>query len=133
MSGTRLDEQDPVPDVIRAGDLEISPGEGLATADGRVLNFSVREFGLLVELARSDGRILRREDLYEKVWGSSLRPGDRTIDVYVRRIRVKLAEAMPEWSFIHTHVGFGYRFAPESTAVLVDESSQGVHTKLTGP
>ena len=129
----RAEKQDPMPDVIRARDLEIRPGEGLATAEGRVLNFSVREFGVLVELARSDGRILRREDLYEQVWNSSLRPGDRTIDVYVRRIRVKLAEAMPDWSFIHTHVGFGYRFAPEPVAILVDESSQGVHTKLTGP
>ena len=43
---------------------------------------------LLAELARQDGRIVRREDLYEHVWGVPLRNGDRTIDVYVRKLRV---------------------------------------------
>ena len=94
------------------GALELRPSEGLATAAGRALQLSVREFGLLAELALNDGRIVRREELYESVWGEPLRPGDRTVDVYVRRLRVKLAQALPDWSFIHTHVGFGYRFAP---------------------
>ncbi|MCX6370694.1 MAG: response regulator transcription factor [Solirubrobacterales bacterium] len=94
------------------GALELRPSEGLATAAGQALHLSVREFGLLTELALNDGRIVRREELYESVWGEPLRPGDRTVDVYVRRLRVKLAQALPDWSFIHTHVGFGYRFAP---------------------
>ncbi len=94
------------------GALELRPSEGLAMAEGTALHLSVREFGLLVELARNDGRIVRREELYEAVWGEPLRAGDRTVDVYVRRLRVKLAQALPAWSFIHTHVGFGYRFAP---------------------
>ena len=94
------------------GALELRPSEGLALADGVAVHLSVREFGLLVELARNDGRIVRREALYESVWGEALRPGDRTVDVYVRRLRVKLAQVLPKWSFIHTHVGFGYRFAP---------------------
>lgn len=131
--GTRTNEEDPLSGVIQAGELEISPGEGLAKANDHVLNFSVREFGVLVELARSDGRILRREELYEEVWGSPLRPGDRTIDVYVRRIRVKLADVLPTWSFIHTHVGFGYRFAPEPALAPAEGGSQGVHNNLTGP
>ena len=98
--------------VFSFGPLELHPREGLASAGGVALHLSVREFGLLVELARNDGRIVRREELYEAVWGEPLRPGDRTVDVYVRRLRVKLARALPSWSFIHTHVGFGYRFAP---------------------
>jgi DNA-binding response OmpR family regulator len=110
-------------DVLRIGVLEIRPEEGLALAGGRALRLSVREFGLLVELARSEGRIVRREDLYEHVWGASLRHGDRTVDVYIRKLRVKLEHALPEWHFIHTHVGFGYRFAPER--------SPGFHTDAT--
>ena len=94
------------------GVLELRPSEGLATAAGQALHLSVREFGLLTELALNDGRIVRREELYESVWGEPLRPGDRTVYVYVRRLRVKLAQALPDWAFIHTHVGFGYRFAP---------------------
>ncbi len=98
--------------VFSLGPLELQRREGLASAGGVALHLSVREFGLLVELARNDGRIVRREELYESVWGEALRPGDRTVDVYVRRLRVKLKKVLPDWSFIHTHVGFGYRFAP---------------------
>ncbi|HEY5142578.1 MAG TPA: winged helix-turn-helix domain-containing protein [Solirubrobacteraceae bacterium] len=106
------------PDVLRVGVLEVRPAEGLATAGGRAIRLSVREFGLLTELARSEGRIVRREDLYERVWGAPLRDGDRTVDVYVRKLRVKLERTLPQWRFIHTHVGFGYRFAPERSQVL---------------
>lgn len=100
-------------DVIRAGSLEIHPAQGLALAQGRALSLSVREFGLLVALTQNAGRIVTREDLYRWVWGGALRRGDRSIDVYVHKLRVKLEEALPAFRFIHTHVGFGYRFSPE--------------------
>ena len=105
--------RDGTPPVLRVGMLEIRLAEGLASAGGRALRLSVREFGLLAEMARNEGRIVRRDDLYQRVWGAPLRHGDRTIDVYVRKLRVKLEQSLPEWRFIHTHVGFGYRFAPE--------------------
>jgi DNA-binding response OmpR family regulator len=100
-------------DTIRVGALEIHPTEGLAVAEGVVLSLSVREFGLLVALARSGGGIVRREELYRRVWGGALRDGDRSIDVYVHKLRMKLEQALPDERFIHTHVGFGYRFSPE--------------------
>jgi DNA-binding response OmpR family regulator len=100
-------------DTIQVGTLEIHPTEGLALADGTVLTLSVREFGLLVALARSGGGIVRRDDLYRRVWGGTLRNGDRSIDVYIHKLRVKLEQAIPSTQFIHTHVGFGYRFSPE--------------------
>jgi DNA-binding response OmpR family regulator len=99
-------------EVLRIGELEIRPEEGLVLAADRVLTLSVREFGLLVALARRNGRIVRREDLYRLVWEAPLRTGDRSIDVYVHKLRAKLEEALPAWKFIHTHVGFGYRFEP---------------------
>lgn len=105
-------EPSDLPSAFGFGPLELRPSEGLVSASGVALHLSVREFGLLVELARNDGRIVRREELYEAVWGEPLRLGDRTVDVYVRRLRVKLSQALPDWSFIHTHVGFGYRFSP---------------------
>lgn len=100
-------------EVLRAGELEIRTQDGLVLAAGHALTLSVREFQLLVALVRRTGRIVSREELYTLVWGSALRAGDRSIDVYVHKLRVKLENALPDWRFIHTHVGFGYRLAPE--------------------
>ena len=105
-------------DVIQVGALEIHPTQGLALAANRALSLSVREFALLVALARSGGGIVRREDLYQRVWGGTLRDGDRSIDVYVHKLRVKLEQALPDTRFIHTHVGFGYRFSPEASGAV---------------
>jgi len=100
-------------DVLYAGELEIRPNDGLVLAAGRALTLSVREFGLLVALVQRSGRIVSRAELYGLVWGSELRDGDRSIDVYVHKLRVKLETALPGYRFIHTHVGFGYRLDPE--------------------
>jgi DNA-binding response OmpR family regulator len=100
-------------EVIKAGELEIRPSEYLALAAGRALTLSVRELELLAALGRREGRIVPREELYQTVWGASMRTADRSVDVYVHKLRSKLATALPEWRFIHTHFGFGYRFQPE--------------------
>jgi DNA-binding response OmpR family regulator len=101
------------PEVLRAGDLEVRPDEHIALAGGRALSLSVRELALLAALARRQGRIVSREELYETVWGAPLREQDRSVDVYVHKLRSKLARAIPQCAFIHTHFGFGYRFEPE--------------------
>jgi DNA-binding response OmpR family regulator len=105
-------------EVLHAGELEIRPTEHLALAGGRALSLSVRELALLSALARREGRIVPRDELYETVWGSPLRADDRSVDVYVHKLRSKLADALPGWTFIHTHFGFGYRFQPERSHVF---------------
>jgi DNA-binding response OmpR family regulator len=100
-------------EVLVMGQLELRPAESVALAAGRPLNLSVREFALLVELARRRDRIVARQALFARVWGTTLRDGDRSVDVYVHKLRAKLEEALPGWSFIHTHVGFGYRLSAE--------------------
>ena len=82
-------------------------------APGRVLMLSTRELRLLTELARQEDHIVSREDLFALVWGKEMRPRDRSVDVYVRKLRVKLETGLPGWSFIHTHFGFGYRLSAE--------------------
>jgi DNA-binding response OmpR family regulator len=101
------------PEVLRAGDLEIRPGDHLALAAGRALALSVRELDVLVALVRNRGRVVPREELYATVWGAPMRADDRSVDVYVHKLRSKLASAVPECRFIHTHFGFGYRLDPE--------------------
>ena len=99
--------------TLYAGELEIRLGEGLVLATGRAVMLSVREFELLAAMAKRAGAIVTRGELYAEVWGGELRPGDRSVDVYVSKLRGKLETAMPDRRFIHTHPGFGYRFQPQ--------------------
>jgi DNA-binding response OmpR family regulator len=101
------------PDTLYAGELELRLGDGLVLASGQALTLSVREFELLAAMVRRMGAIVTREELYRTVWGGELRPGDRSVDVYVSKLRVKLETATPDRRFIHTHPGFGYRFQPQ--------------------
>jgi DNA-binding response OmpR family regulator len=117
---------EPADEVISVGRLEIRPAEFIAEVDGRRLDLTVRELQLLTELARRSGRIVSRNELYAAVWGRPYRSDERSVDVYVRKLRAKLAEALPGWSFIHTHFGFGYRLMPESPSV-----SHVFHTRAT--
>jgi DNA-binding response OmpR family regulator len=125
-SATASLAQDPpeMPEVLYAGELEIRLEEGLVLATGRALTLSVREFELLVAMARRLGAIITREELYATVWGGPLRAGDRSVDVYVSKLRGKLERALPDRRFIHTHPGFGYRFQPQP--------SRNVHMRSTG-
>jgi DNA-binding response OmpR family regulator len=105
-------------EILTVGELEIRPAEHLARARGRAMLLSQRELDVLAALARREGRIVPREELYRLVWGGSLRTQDRSVDVYVHKLRAKLAAALPEWGFIHTHFGFGYRFQAEPSQLF---------------
>ncbi|HST55775.1 MAG TPA: winged helix-turn-helix domain-containing protein [Solirubrobacteraceae bacterium] len=116
--------------ILYAGELEIRLGEGLVLATGHALTLSVREFELLVALAKRAGGILTREELYGAVWGGDMRAGDRSVDVYVSKLRNKLELAMPDRRFIHTHPGFGYRFQPQPARG--SQPSRDLHTQAVG-
>jgi DNA-binding response OmpR family regulator len=105
-------------EVLREGELEIRPGEYLALAHGRPLPLTVRELSLLAALARRSGRIVSREELYVVVWARPFRKEERSVDVYVRKLRAKLEAAIPGERFIHTHFGFGYRFHREPSQLF---------------
>jgi DNA-binding response OmpR family regulator len=114
-----------VSDVLRTGPIELRPTEFTAMVAGQVLSLSHRELQLLEALMRKHGRIVARAQLFEAVWGRDLPPGDRSVDVYVHRLRGKLERALPGWVFIHTHFGFGYRLSPEQ--------SRDVNARVTDP
>jgi DNA-binding response OmpR family regulator len=96
-----------------SGRLDVRPEEHAALVDGRPLSLTVRELQLLITLWSNPQRILTREELYAAVWGSEPRRDDRSVDVYVSRLRAKLSEAIPDTKLIHTHNGIGYRFSPD--------------------
>ncbi len=91
---------DPTP--VYAGRLEIRPADHAALVDGRPLVLTVRELQLLTELAHNAERVMTREELYQTVWGRSYKKSDRSVDVYVGRLRAKLSRALPG-SALHPH------------------------------
>jgi DNA-binding response OmpR family regulator len=95
------------------GELEIRGDQFQAFAMGRSADLTRREFEVLELLARAKGKVLQREEIYQAVWGYAMAHGDRSVDVFVRKLRQKLEGASPGWRYIHTHFGIGYRFDPE--------------------
>ncbi len=98
---------------VEAGELVIRSDHFQAFVDDRSVALTRREFELIELLAAADGRVLEREDIYQRVWGYAMVRGDRSVDVFVRKLRHKLEKASPDWQYIHTHFGVGYRFAAE--------------------
>jgi DNA-binding response OmpR family regulator len=96
----------------RVGELTIRPDLHQAYVGADSVELTAREFEILHLLAQSE-RVLRREEIYERIWGYTMAHGDRSVDVFVRKLRQKLRAASPRWSYIHTHFGVGYRFAPQ--------------------
>jgi DNA-binding response OmpR family regulator len=98
---------------VSAGEVEIRSDRFQAFVAGRSLELTRREFELIELLASGEGRVLEREEIYSRLWGYAMVRGDRSVDVFVRKLRQKLEKASPEWRYIHTHFGIGYRFAAE--------------------
>ena len=96
-----------------AGELEIRADQFQAFVGGRSVDLTRREFEVLQLLAHAEGKVLQREEIYQQVWGYAMAHGDRSVDVFVRKVRQKLEQASPGWHYIHTHFGVGYRFDPE--------------------
>ena len=94
------------------GEITVRPDLYQAYVSEVSLELTAREFEILHLLSGSD-RVLRREEIYERVWGYAMAHGDRSVDVFVRKLRQKLRSGSPEWNYIHTHFGVGYRFSPE--------------------
>ena len=76
------------------GELEIRPDQFQAFVAGASLDLTRREFELLHLLSAAKGQALERETIYQRVWGYAMAHGDRSVDVFVRKLRQKLAEAL---------------------------------------
>jgi DNA-binding response OmpR family regulator len=107
--GTMVGDDEP----MSAGQLTIRPDRFDAYAGDEPAGLSRKEYELLRQLASAGGRVLEREQIYQRVWGYTMVRGDRSVDVFVRKLRTKLEKLSPDWRYVHTHFGIGYRFAPE--------------------
>jgi len=143
----RRGNHEPQAETLTAGELQIRPDQFQAFAGGESLDLTRREFELLALLAAAKGQVLERETIYQRVWGYAMAHGDRSVDVFIRKLRQKLEKRSSSWSYIHTHFGVGYRFDPEPAGIVEETllaaeepsapaspgqvSSQVVHTSFT--
>ncbi len=127
-----------------AGELEIRADQFQAFVSDTSLDLTRREFELLQLLADAKGQVLEREAIYQRVWGYAMAHGDRSVDVFIRKLRQKLEKRSANWQYIHTHFGVGYRFDPEPVGDIVPDApskellegaaesdSQVVHSSFT--
>ena len=127
-----------------AGEIEVRPDQFQAFVAGVSLQLTRREYELLEMLVDASGTVIPREQIYQRVWGYSMAHGDRSVDVFVRKLRLKLQTRSAGWNYIHTHFGIGYRFEAEPVSpdaelaerVDVDDASparsQAFHSSATG-
>jgi len=109
---------------VSAGEVQIRSDRFQAFVSGRSLELTRREFELIELLAGGEGRVLEREEIYSRLWGYAMVRGDRSVDVFVRKLRQKLEKASPQWRYIHTHFGIGYRFAAERHDAQLEEGAE---------
>jgi len=110
--GIRRDET-PRGEPIDIEELRVDPREVQAYVDGRSAELTPTEFRLLYQLALEQGRVATRDELLQKLWGRRESHRDRTVDVFVRRLRQKIDRSSSRHSFIQTRFGVGYKLEPE--------------------
>ncbi len=101
---------------IVIANLELRPDEMQLFVEGVRTNLTVREFQLFMILTERLDTVVQRPEIYALMWGSPMPRRDRSVDVLVRKVRGKLQLVAPEWAYIHTHFGIGYRLGPERVA-----------------
>jgi DNA-binding response OmpR family regulator len=85
-----------------------------AYVDGQSAGLTPTEFRLLHALAREQGRVVTREELMQGIWGRRQRYRDRTVDVFVRKLRDKIDRPASRHAFIHTRHGVGYKLEAQA-------------------
>jgi two-component system alkaline phosphatase synthesis response regulator PhoP len=99
-------------EAIEIEELRLDPANVQAYVNGESADLTPTEFRLLYALAMERGRVLTRDELLQKVWGRRATHRDRTVDVFVRKLREKIDARSPSHSFLHTRYGVGYKLEP---------------------
>ncbi len=101
----RLKEEESSDNVVKIGDLVINRDEYKIIKDKKEIVLPRKEFELLSLLASKPGKVFKREDILDKVWGNEVIVGGRTIDVHIRKLREKIGD-----NSFKTIKGVGYKF-----------------------
>ena len=108
--------------MVAGGSSRVRTDQYQAFVSGQSIGLTRREFELLQLLVEAHGQVIEREDIYQRVWGYAMAHGDRSVDVFVRKLRQKLQRHSANSRYIHTHFGIGYRFDPETIGTAPDEA-----------
>jgi DNA-binding response OmpR family regulator len=100
-------------DVIELEELRVDPVSVQAYLDGKSAELTLTEFRLLYALAAESPRVVTREELLQRIWGRRLTRRDRTVDVFVRKLREKIDARSPRHVFLPTRYGVGYKLEPQ--------------------
>jgi DNA-binding response OmpR family regulator len=101
-------------DEIVIEELRLDPRNVQAYVDGQSADVTPTEFRLLYALALEQGRVLTRDELLQRVWGRRATHRDRTVDVFVRKLREKIDRRAPRHTFLQTRYGVGYKLEAEA-------------------
>jgi DNA-binding response OmpR family regulator len=100
-------------DVIELEELRVDPVSVQAYLNGQSAELTLTEFRLLYALAAESPRVVSRDELLQRIWGRRLTRRDRTVDVFVRKLREKIDSRAPRHAFLHTRYGVGYKLEPQ--------------------
>jgi len=100
-------------DPVELQELRVDPLNVQAYVDGKSARLTPTEFRLLYALALEAGRVVTRDELLQRIWGRRQTRRDRTVDVFVRKLRDKIEACGPRHTFIQTRYGVGYKLEPE--------------------
>jgi DNA-binding response OmpR family regulator len=100
-------------EAIEIEELRIDPNEVQAYVHGEDAGLTPTEFRLLYALALEGGRVVSRDELLQRIWGRRETRRDRTVDVFVRKLREKIDKRARDHSFIQTRYGVGYKLEPQ--------------------
>ena len=105
-----------ITEQVEIGPLSVDPISRQILRKGSDIGLTGRELDVFLALLERSGAVVTREAVYDRVWGGRMPYRDRAVDVHVKRLRGKLKVEVPEWKFIHTHVGIGYRLSAEAAS-----------------
>jgi two-component system alkaline phosphatase synthesis response regulator PhoP len=108
---------------ITVAELRLDPRNVQAYVDGESAELTPTEFRLLYTLALDVGRVLTRDELLQRVWGRRAAHRDRTVDVFVRKLREKIDARASRHTFLQTRYGVGYKLEPQPKASLRPRSA----------